>query len=122
MNETIQRYFDAMHRHDWTELRACLSEGFSRVGPYQDHAWADPDSYLAFLQDLLPTIRDQHVEITETIEEGASVQVNATETIEVDGAPHSVRVGATFEMEPDGRIGHIEVFVRQMTAQDATFQ
>jgi ketosteroid isomerase-like protein len=122
VNTTIARYFDAMDRHDWATLRDCLSDQFSRVGPYEVHEWSDPDSYVVFLRELLPTIKGQHVEITEAIEEGPSVQVNATETIEVDGASHSVRVAATFHMEPDTRIGQIEVFVRQLATNERAAQ
>jgi ketosteroid isomerase-like protein len=115
MVDTVARYFDTMARHDWTGLRACLSDDFSRVGPYEDHAWSDPESYMAFLKDLLPTIKGQKVEITRTINDGAFVHVNATETIEVDGLPHAVRVAVTFELDEIDRIKHVEVFVRRFS-------
>jgi ketosteroid isomerase-like protein len=118
MHETVGRYFDAMSRHDWTELRSCLSDGFSRVGPYEDHAWPDPETYMAFLVELLPTLKGQRVEITGTIEDGPYVHVNATETIEVDGSPHAVRVAVTFTLEDDNRIEHVEVFVRRFSTME----
>jgi ketosteroid isomerase-like protein len=115
VHDTVARYFDAMARRDWTELRSCLADGFSRVGPYEDHAWSEPGSYVAFLQDLLPTIKGQQVAITETIEDGRFVHVNATETIEVDGSPHAVRVAATFTLDDRDRIEHVEVFIRRFS-------
>jgi ketosteroid isomerase-like protein len=118
MHDTVARYFDAMSRHDWTELRSCLADGFSRVGPYEDHAWPDPETYMAFLAELLPTLKGQRVEITRTIEDGSYVHVNATETIEVDGAPHAVRVAATFTLDDDDRIEHVEVFVRRFSTME----
>jgi ketosteroid isomerase-like protein len=118
MHDTVARYFDAMSRHDWTELRSCLSDGFSRVGPYEDHAWPDPETYMAFLAELLPTLKGQRVEITSTIEDGKDVHVNATETIEVDGAPHAVRVAVTFRLADDARIDHVEVFVRRFSTME----
>jgi hypothetical protein len=118
MQSTVARYFDAMARHDWTELRTCLAANFSRVGPYEDHAWSDPESYLEFLKALLPTIEGQRVEITRSIENGALVHVDATETIEVDGAPHSVRVAATFALDDDDLIEHVEVFVRRFSTAE----
>jgi ketosteroid isomerase-like protein len=114
VNATIDRYFAAMDRHDWAEVRGCLSDSFSRVGPYDEHAWEDPDDYVAFLRDLLPTLKGQKVEITEVIEEGPMVHVNVTETIEVEGSPHAVRVAGTFRMDPEDRIERIEVFVRRI--------
>ena len=80
---------------------------------------APPDDYLAFLRDLLPTLKGQRVEITEVIEEGRLVQVNVTETIEVQGSPHTVRVAGTFRLDQNDRIEHVEVFVRR-PAPDGT--
>jgi ketosteroid isomerase-like protein len=114
VNATIDRYFAAMDRHDWAELRGCLSESFSRVGPYDEHAWGDPDAYVTFLRDLLPTLKGQKVEITEVIEEGQMVQVNITETIEVEGSPHAARLAGTFRLDSEDRIERIEVFVRRL--------
>jgi hypothetical protein len=120
MHDTVDRYFAAMDRHDWVELRGCLSDSFSRVGPYEEHAWPDPDEYLAFLQQLLPTLKGQKVEVTEVIEEGPLVHVNITETIEVQGLPHVARVAGTFRLTPDALIEHIEVFVRRPPAAEST--
>jgi hypothetical protein len=114
MNLTIDRYFAAMGRHDWVELRGCLSDSFRRVGPWEEHVWDDPDDYIAFLRELLPTLKGQKVEVTESVEEGPVVHVNITETIEVEGLPHSVRLASTFRMSPDNRIEHVEIFARRL--------
>ena len=119
MNVTVDRYFAAMERHDWEELRGCLSDSFSRVGPYEEHAWGTPDDYLAFLRELLPTLKGQRVEVTEEFEEGPLVQVNVTETIEVQGSPHTVRVAGTFRLDQNDRIEHVEVFVRRLPPDGA---
>jgi hypothetical protein len=113
MNAVVDRYFAAMDRHDWVELRSCLSDSFRRVGPYEEHVWDDPDDYLVFLQTLLPTLKGQKVEITEVIEQGPMVHVNVTETIAVEGSPHVARVAVTFRMSPHDQIEDIEVFVRR---------
>ena len=42
------------------------------------------------------------------------VHVNVTETIEVEGSPHAVRVAGTFRLDPDDLIECIEVFVRRL--------
>ena len=118
VNTTVAHYFESMSRHDWTGLRECLSDQFSRVGPYEDHHWSNPEAYLDFLRELLPGIEGQKVQVTQTIEEGSVVHVNATETIQRDGAPHSVRVAATFQMNDDDRIDHIEVFVRRLSPSE----
>jgi hypothetical protein len=111
--EAVVRYHEAMAAHDWPALRATLSDGFTRVGPYEEHAFADADAYTAFLADLLPRLRGHEVAITRVSEAGEVVHVELTETVELDGRPSTVRVCAAFTMERDGRIGHIEVFVRR---------
>lgn len=118
MHPTISEYFDAMARRDWSAIRACLSENFQRRGPYEDHAWDDPDSYIAFLTALLPGLQGQKVEITDWLVEGSRVHVNVTETIQVDGAPHTVRCAATFDLDQGGRIERNEVFVRRLTPSE----
>lgn len=105
-----------MARHDWATVRDCLSDRFRRRGPYEEHAWDDPDSYVAFLEDLLPRLRGQRVELTDFVEQGSRVHVNVTETIEVDGAPHTIRAAATFDLDEDGLIERKEVFVRRLSA------
>ena len=119
MHTTVDRYFTAMERHDWEELRSCLSDSFSRVGPYEDHTWDSPDAYLAFLRDLLPNLEGQRVEVTEVVEEGPLVHVNVTETIDVHGAPHTVRVAGTFRLDDHDLIEHVEVFVRRLPPDGA---
>jgi predicted SnoaL-like aldol condensation-catalyzing enzyme len=120
VNVTVDRYFAAMERHDWEELRSCLSDSFSRVGPYEDHAWGTPDDYVAFLRGLLPTLNGQRVVITEMVEEGPLVHVNVTETIDVEGSPHTVRVAGTFRLDQNDRIEHVEVFVRRLPPDGAS--
>ena len=119
MNVTVARYFAAMERHDWGGLRSCLSDSFSRVGPYEEHSWSTPDDYVAFLRDLLPTLEGQKVEVTDVMDDGLLVQVNVTETIEVQGSPHTVRVAGTFRLDENDRIEHIEVFVRRLPPEEA---
>jgi predicted SnoaL-like aldol condensation-catalyzing enzyme len=120
MDSTVDRYFAAMGRHDWDELRGCLADSFSRVGPYEEHVWDDPDDYVHFLRELLPTLKGQKVEVTDVIEEGLLVHVNATETLEMNGSPHAVRLAATFRMNFDDQVEHIEIFARRLPPTGAS--
>jgi len=116
----VPRYFEAMMAHDWSALRSCLTEDFTRDGPYEEHVFGDPETYIRFLADLLPTLRGQVVELTRLRRDGDVVYSELTETIEVDGKPHTIRGCASFELADDGLIRHVEVFVRRLPrAQEA---
>jgi len=122
MSETgaVPGYFEAMKAHDWPALRACLTDDFTRDGPYEEHVFGDPDGYIRFLAELLPTLRGQVVELTRLSRDGDVVYSELTETIERDGKLHTIRGCAAFELVPDGRIRHVEVFVRRLPrAQEA---
>jgi hypothetical protein len=110
---SVTRYHEAMEAHDWAALRSTLADGFTRVGPYPEHVFADPDAYTAFLADLLPGLRGHEVVITRQTEAGDVVHVELTETVELEGRPSTVRVCAAFTLAPDGLIRHVEVFVRR---------
>lgn len=103
-----------MAAHDWPGVRAALTDDFTRDGPYEEHVFPDPDTYVAFLAGLLPTIQGHSVEITRTDRTPATAYVELTEGMAVDGAPHHVRVCGVFELAPDGRISHLEVYVRRL--------
>jgi hypothetical protein len=110
----VPQYFEAMKSYDWAVLRACLTDDFTRDGPYEGHVFGDPDTYIRFLADLLPTLRGQVVELTRLSRADDVVYSELTETIEVDGKPHTIRGCAAFELSGDGRIRHVEVFVRRL--------
>ena len=109
----VRRYFDAMEAHDWAAVRRCLSDDFTRGGPYPEHVFDDPDGYVAFLATLLPGLRGHSVEITRVTCAGPVVHVEATERVHLESGPSTVRIAAAFDLADDGRIRHVEVFVRR---------
>jgi len=114
--DVVERYFAAMMDHDWAALRACLADDFSRDGPYPEHAWRGPDEYVAFVSGLLPGLRNHGVEVTRITGDGDVVHAELTETVELEGRQSTVRLATAFDMAPDGRIRHVEVFVRRPPA------
>jgi ketosteroid isomerase-like protein len=112
----VERYFAAMMAHDWDGLRACLADDFSRDGPYPEHAWRGPDAYVAFVSGLLPGLRNHGVEVTRITPAGHVVHAELTETVELEGRQSTVRIANAFEVTADGRIRHVEVFVRRPPA------
>jgi hypothetical protein len=113
VSDAVTRYHEAMAAHDWPALRATLADGFTRVGPYEEHAFTDPDAYTAFLADLLPRLQGHEVAITRVTDAGDVVHVELTETVELAGSASTVRVCAAFTLDAAGRIAHVEVFVRR---------
>ena len=111
--DVVHAYFSAMTAHDWDGLRACLADDFSRDGPYPEHAWRGPDDYVAFVSGLLPGLRNHGVEVTRVTAAGSTVHAELTETVELEGRQSTVRISNTFDLAPDGRIRHVEVFVRR---------
>ena len=111
--DVVERYFAAMTAHDWDALRACLADDFSRDGPYPEHAWRDPDEYVAFVRGLLPGLRNHGVSVTRVSTRGDVAYAELTETVELDGRQSTVRIANVFELAADGRIRHVEVFVRR---------
>ncbi len=117
--ESVARYFDSMATHDWTAFRACLTDDFTRVGPYEEHAFPDPDAYVAFLARALPALESQRVEVTRVDRDGDIVHVEVTERVVLPGGtPSTVRVSGTFELAADGRIRFVEVFARRPRSEE----
>jgi hypothetical protein len=111
--EVVERYFSSMIAHDWGGLRACLADDFSRDGPYAEHAWRGPDEYVAFVRGLLPGLKRHGVEVTRVTGDGKVVHAELTETVELEGRQSTVRISNAFDIADDGRIRHVEVFVRR---------
>ena len=112
--DSVARYFDSMAAHDWTTFRSCLTDDFTRVGPYEDHTFPDPDAYVGFLATSLPALESQQVDVTRVNRDGDTVHVEVTESVVLPGGtPSTVRVSGTFELAADGRIRFVEVFVRR---------
>jgi hypothetical protein len=102
-----------MVAHDWEALRACLCDDFSRDGPYPEHAWRNADEYVAFVRGLLPGLRNHGVSVTRVTGTGDVVHAELTETVELEGRQSTVRIANAFDLAADGRIQHVEVFVRR---------
>lgn len=112
--DAVDAYFAAMEAHDWAALRSCLADDFTREGPYEEHRFPDPDGYVAFLADLLPTLRDHSVTVTRSVRAGDVAVVDATESLTLDGEGRTVRVCAVFDLDAAGRIARVEVFARRL--------
>ncbi|MFA5883382.1 MAG: nuclear transport factor 2 family protein [Acidimicrobiia bacterium] len=112
---TVAEYLDSMTRHDWAALRACLTDDFERVGPYAEHVFPDPEGYVAFLAELLPTITDHTVSVDRALAEGDRCYVEVTERLTTADGPLVSRVCMAVDLAPDGRLRRVEAFLRRTT-------
>jgi limonene-1,2-epoxide hydrolase len=116
--EVIERYFDALARHDWRALSACLAEeGLVRTGPFADVVHGR-DAYVAFLQGLMPTLRGYRLEVAaiHPIAERRAV-AELSETMEVDGALRTFPEAIFFGLDAAGRIAEVTIYIQQPGAE-----
>ncbi len=119
MADAVDRYFEALHAHDWPAMRACLADDFIRRGPYADNWYPDPDLYVAYLAEVLPTYVNHSIEVTRRRATDGVVTAEWTERMGPDEARNAVRVCLVMELDADGKIARIEAFLRKLTPQEA---
>jgi hypothetical protein len=59
---TLERYFEALRRHDWAALAACLAPDVHRTGPYLDEV-RGRDAYRDFLAGVVPKLEGYALEV-----------------------------------------------------------
>ena len=112
----VHRYLAAIQAHDWEAFAATLADdGFSRTGPYGD-TYATKDEYVAFISQLMPTLPgyEMRVDRVTPAHDGRSATVELSETVEVDGAPLLTPEAVVFDLDPDGRIRRVQIFVQTL--------
>lgn len=110
---TLARYIEGMKVHDWRVVRASLADRFERIGPFPEHHFTDPDVYTQFLADLLPTLEGHSVEITRVRTIGDVTYVTIREGVRVTDTEITSYVLMACDLDGDGRITRIEVFLRR---------
>jgi ketosteroid isomerase-like protein len=112
MADIIERYLGAIASQDWTVVDECIAGDIVRVGPYGDR-FAGRDDYLAFLAELMPKLRDYLMEVHQvTYTSDVHAFAELTETVRLDGkAMHTPEV-LVFELNGDGRIARIGIFIQ----------
>lgn len=102
-----------MTGHDWDGLAACLAERFTRVGPYGDTYSSKPD-YVEFISALMPRLPGYSMEVARvTYAEGGRLGfAELSETVEVDGIPRRTPEALVFELDGDGAISRVGVFIQ----------
>lgn len=107
----VERYLHALTSHDWSTFADCLADEFTRVGPYGDTYSSKPE-YVAFISDLLPQLPGYAMEITRVTYGDGIAYAELNETVTVDGTPLRTPECIVFNLDDDGRIARIEVFIQ----------
>jgi ketosteroid isomerase-like protein len=110
--DVVERYLDAITAHDWDGLRDCVAHDVVRIGPYGDR-YEGREAYVAFIADTMPKLRGYRMRVDRvTYTSDTLAFAELSETVELDGEPVRTPEALVFELDADGRIAHIEVFIQ----------
>ena len=109
----VERYLDAMVRHEWDAMAACLADDVVRVGPFGD-TYTPKGPYVAFLADLMPRLPGYAMRIDRLLEAGSVAVVELSETVEIDGKPVVTPESLVADLDDDGLIRHIAIYVQRV--------
>jgi ketosteroid isomerase-like protein len=99
--------------HDWDAMAACLADDVVRVGPFGD-TYTPKAPYVAFLAALMPSLPGYSMDVHRVVEAGRVVCVELTETIDVDGAPLETPEALVFDLDDEGRIARIAIYIQRL--------
>ena len=108
-----RRYLDAVADQEWEAASSCLAEAIRRVGPFGD-VYQGRDQYLEYLRELMPTLAGYRMEIRRVVEAGSVVVVELAETIVADEHPIETAESLVFDLDEDGLIAHIAIYIQQV--------
>jgi ketosteroid isomerase-like protein len=115
----VERYLERMVAHDFEAMAACLAEDVVRVGPFGD-TYTPRQPYVAFLSELMPALPGYAMRVDRVVEVGRTVVVELTETVEVSGKPLVTPEALVFDMDEEGRIGRISIYIQRLGEIPAT--
>ncbi len=113
MTTIVETYLDRMVAHDFDAMAACLAENVVRVGPFGD-TYTPRGPYVAFLSELMPTLPGYSMEISRVEVMDRLVLVELTEVVEIGGEPIVTPEALVFELDEDGLIAHISIYIQQL--------
>ena len=110
----VERFLAAMAGHDWDAMGTFLSDEVERVGPYGD-IYRGKAEYVRFISGLLPTLEGYRMEVHRVIAgaDGRTAMAELSETVEIDDRRIVTEEGLIFDLQPDGRIRHITIYLQR---------
>jgi ketosteroid isomerase-like protein len=112
MADIVERYLDAIASHDWDVVDECIADDIVRVGPYGDR-FVGRDDYMAFITALMPKLEGYAMKLDRVTYVGdVRAYAELSETVELDGKPMRTPEVLVFELNSDGRIARVDVFIQ----------
>ena len=112
MADIVELYLDAIASHDWDVVDECIADDIIRVGPYGDR-YSGRHDYMAFIADLMPKLPGYAMKLDRVTYVGdARAYAELNETVELDGKPMHTPEVLVFELNGDGRIARVDVFIQ----------
>jgi ketosteroid isomerase-like protein len=115
VEDIVGRYLGAIVGNDWDALKACLADDVVRVGPYGD-SYTGRDEYVAFIADVMPRLPGYEMRVDRVTYAGAVALAELSETIEVSGKRHRTPEALVFDLDDNGRIRRIEIFMQTLSS------
>src|SRR5690349_1723369 len=110
----VERYLGAIVSHDWDTVAECIADDIVRVGPYGDR-FAGRDDYLPFISELMPKLEGYSMDLHRvTYATDRLAFAELSETAEVEGKPLLTPEVLVFELDGDGRIGRLDIFIQTL--------
>jgi ketosteroid isomerase-like protein len=111
----VERYLAALPAHDWASLRACLAPDVERIGPYND-VYRGRDDYARFLADTIEALPGYELVVDRIVHHDGNALVELSETIDdSDGARLRTAEAVVFDLDHDGLITRVAVYLRSST-------
>ena len=112
MTDVVERYLAAVVGHDWPALGECVADEVVRVGPYGDR-YEGREAYVAFLAGTMPRLPGYEMQIDRVTYLGdRRALAELSETVEMDGNAVRTPEALVFDLDADGRITHIEIYIQ----------
>ena len=110
----VESYLDSVVTHDWARLSTLLRDDILRVGPYGD-TYSGRADYVGFLEGLMPTLPGYSMSVQAVTYTGGGQRAFAElmETVTVDGKPHVTPEVLVFDIDADGLIAHIAIYIQR---------
>jgi predicted ester cyclase len=109
----VERYLAGLVSHDWVETEACLAPDVVRIGPFGD-TYTPRSAYLDFLRGVMPALPGYSMEVDRVVGEGPVVVAELSETVEVDGSPVVTPESLVFDLDDEGRIARVAVYIQRL--------
>ena len=107
------RYLQALSHQDWDEVTRCLARDVIRHGPFGDD-FKGVTKYISFLQRTMPSLPGYQMDIDKvTALVDQRIMVELRETIELDDCPLVTYECLVFEVDSEGLLGEIFIYIRQ---------